>query len=110
MYTAAGIVFGGIISALVAYVSFRSSSRQLRSEAEKLRRETTDVRHYVDALITYLQAAGSIRVTRGEDGRPLKVQFIGPPAFIESKAEVFEPRGIEQDDPTRADQDREKTP
>jgi hypothetical protein len=54
-------VFGGIISAVILYYFARRASKELRTEADGLRRETEDVRHYVDALISYLEAAGASR-------------------------------------------------
>jgi gas vesicle protein len=56
-YTVAGIVFGGAVSAAVSYYFSRQGSKQLREEADKLLKETEDVRHYVNALISYLEAA-----------------------------------------------------
>jgi uncharacterized membrane protein YdjX (TVP38/TMEM64 family) len=51
LYTLVGIVVGG----LVAYYFFRQASKELQAEAETLRRETEDARHYVNALISYLE-------------------------------------------------------
>jgi|SRR5215216_675799 len=75
-YTVASIVFGGIVSAVISYYFARRASRELRREADGLRRETEDVRHYVNALISYLEAAGSIEVRRDEAGRPIDVRII----------------------------------
>jgi hypothetical protein len=75
-YTVASIALGGIVSAVVSYIFARQASKELREEAGALRRETEDVRHYVNALISYLEAAGSIEVRRDEAGRPLEVRII----------------------------------
>jgi hypothetical protein len=75
-YTVAGIVFGGIVSALISYIFSQRASKELRTEADGLRRETEDVRHYVDALISYLEAAGAIEVRRDDAGRPIETRII----------------------------------
>jgi hypothetical protein len=72
LYAIAGIVFGGLIA---LYFS-RRASEELRREADTLRRETEDARHYVNALISYLEAAGQITVRRDEEGRPLEVRIL----------------------------------
>jgi hypothetical protein len=75
-HTVAGIVVGGIISAVISYIFAQQASKELREEADGLRRETEDVRHYINALITYLEAAGEISVVRNEAGRPIETQII----------------------------------
>jgi gas vesicle protein len=55
-YTVAGIVFGGIISAVISYIFARQSSRELRREAERLRQLTVK-------LIRILEASGQIEVS-----------------------------------------------
>jgi hypothetical protein len=75
-YTVAGLVFGGIVSAVISYYFSRKVSKELRAEADALRRETEDVRHYLNALITYLEAAGMIQVRRDENGRPIETWII----------------------------------
>ena len=75
-YTVAGVVFGGIVSAVISYYFSRKASKELRAEAGGLRRETEDVRHYINALITYLEAAGEIQVRRDENGRPIETRII----------------------------------
>jgi hypothetical protein len=69
-------VLGGIISAGISYIFAQKASKELREEADALRRETEDVRHYINALISYLEAAGSIEVRRNEAGRPIEVRII----------------------------------
>jgi len=76
LYTVAGIVFGGIVSAAISYVFAQRASKELRVEADALRRETEDVRHYINALITYLEAAGIIEVVRDDAGRPIETRII----------------------------------
>jgi hypothetical protein len=75
-HTVAGIVFGGIISAVISYIFAREASKELREEADALRRESEDVRHYINALITYLEAAGAISVVRDENDRPIETTII----------------------------------
>jgi hypothetical protein len=72
LYTLVGIVVGG----LIAYYFSRQASKELRAEAETMRRETEDARHYVNTLISYLEAAGQIEVVRDEDGRPIQTKII----------------------------------
>jgi hypothetical protein len=74
-HTVAGIVFGGIISAAISYYFARKSTQELRAVADGLRRETEDVRHYINALITYLEAAGAISVVRDESERPIETRI-----------------------------------
>src|SRR5215212_11192816 len=74
--TVAGVVFGAIVSAAISYIFARSASKELREEAEDLRRETREVLRYVDSLIFFLEEAGQIAVTRDAQGRPTKVQFL----------------------------------
>jgi hypothetical protein len=72
LYAVAGVVLGG----LIAYCYSGQASKELRREADPLRRETEDARHYVHALISYLEAAGQISVRRDADGRPIQVQIL----------------------------------
>jgi hypothetical protein len=72
LYTVVGIVLGG----LIAYYFFRQASKELRGEADALRRETEDARHYVNALISYLEAAGQIEVVRDEGGGPIQTRIV----------------------------------
>jgi hypothetical protein len=72
LYTMVGVVIGGVIS---LYFS-RRASRELRREADALRREAQEARHYVNSLISYLEAAGQITVRRDELGRPIQVQIL----------------------------------
>ena len=71
-YTVGAVVLGGLISLYFA----RRASQELRREADTLRRETEEARHYVNALISYLEAAGQIIVRRDEAGRPVQVQIL----------------------------------
>jgi YD repeat-containing protein len=82
LYTVAGIVFGGIVSAVISYVFAQRASRELREEADALRHETEDVWHYVNALISYLEAAGEIEVRRDDAGRPIETHIIRASAAI----------------------------
>jgi hypothetical protein len=72
LYAVAGVVLGG----LIAYYYSSQASKELRREVDTLRRETEEARHYVNALISYLEAAGQIIVSRDADGRPLQVQIL----------------------------------
>jgi hypothetical protein len=72
LYAVAGVVLGG----LIAYYYSGHASKELRREADALRRETEDARHYVNALISYLEAAGQISVRRDADSRPIQVQIL----------------------------------
>jgi hypothetical protein len=72
LYAVAGIALGG----LIAYYFSRQASKGLRAEADALRRETEDARHYVNALLSYLEAAGQIEVVRDETGRPIQTKII----------------------------------
>jgi hypothetical protein len=72
LYAVAGIALG----ALIAYYFSRQASKQLQAEADALRRETENARHYVNALISYLEAAGQIEVVRDETGRPIQTKII----------------------------------
>jgi YD repeat-containing protein len=74
--TVVGVVLGGIISAAISYYFARKASKELRKEAGGLLRETEDVRHYVNALISYLEAAGTIEVVRDQAGRPIEIRII----------------------------------
>src|SRR5918998_494821 len=65
-------LLGAAISAGLSWYFYQQASDDLRNEAEQLRRETKDVQHYTDALITYLDAAGAIHpVARDEAGKPI---------------------------------------
>ena len=71
-YTMVGVVLGGLISLYFA----RRASQELRREADALRRETEEARRYVNAPISYLEAAAQITVRRDEAGRPVQVQIL----------------------------------
>lgn len=69
----AGILAGALVTVAVGQYYHRRASRELRSEAEALRRESEEARHYTDALITHLESAGVIEVVRrSPSGRPGK--------------------------------------
>jgi hypothetical protein len=72
LYAVVGVVLGG----LIAYYYSSQASKELRREANALRRETEEARHYINALISYLEAAGQISVRRDADGRPIQVQIL----------------------------------
>jgi hypothetical protein len=72
LYVVVGVVLGG----LIAYYFSRQASEELRAEADALQRETEDARHYVNALISYLEAGGQIEVVRDEDGRPIQTKIV----------------------------------
>lgn len=74
--TVVGVVVGGIISAAISYYFARKASKVLCKEAGGLLRETEDVRHYVNTLISYLEAAGTIEVVRDQAGRPIEIRII----------------------------------
>jgi hypothetical protein len=96
-YTVASIALGGLISAVISWIFARRASKELRAEAAALRRETEDVRHYINALITYLEAAGVISVVRDENGRPIETTIIGlSPAELGARGL---PATIKVDDP-----------
>jgi hypothetical protein len=101
LYTLVGIVVGG----LVAYYFSRQASKELQAEAETLRRETEDARHYVNTLISYLEAAGQIEVVRDEAGRPVQTRIIRLEG-ITSEEEVWSPT-VTQDAPPESPQSRE---
>jgi hypothetical protein len=61
---------------VISYYFARKASEELREEADKLREETKDVSHYINALISYLEAAGAISVVRDEAGRPIETRII----------------------------------
>jgi gas vesicle protein len=98
-YTVAGIVFGGLISAVISYIFAQKASKELREEADALRRETEDVRHYINALITYLEAAGAISVVRNEAGRPIETQIIRLSAAAVGASGMSAKVTVEEDDP-----------
>jgi hypothetical protein len=85
LYTVVGVVFGGLIALYFA----RRASQELRREADALRRETEEARHYVDALISYLEAAGQITVRRDEAGRPVQVQILRGGGIPSSRASAY---------------------
>jgi hypothetical protein len=65
-----GVLLGAAISAGLSWYFYQQASDDLRKEAERLR-------HYTDALITYLEAAGAIHpVPRDEAGNPIRTGII----------------------------------
>src|SRR5829696_291424 len=72
-----GVLLGAAISAGFSWYFYQQASDDLRKEAEQLRRETKDVQHYTDALITYLDAAGAIHpVPRDKAGNSIPTEII----------------------------------
>jgi hypothetical protein len=102
LYIFVGIVVGG----LVAYYFFRRASKELQAEAETLRRETEDARHYVNALISYLEAAGQIEVVRDEDGRPIQTRIIRLESIASEEEEIWSPP-VTHDEPPESPQSLE---
>jgi len=93
------VIFGGFISAVISYAFAWLASKELRAEAESLRQETREVRYYVDALISYVEAAG-IDVPRTPEGKPSRV----------IRREVTDQLGINDTaKPTLTDDEGEKT-
>ena len=78
VYAVVGIALGALVAFLVSRHYYQRASQDLQTEAEELRRESREARDYVNALISYLESAGQIRVTRDQDGKPLEVHFIYP--------------------------------
>jgi hypothetical protein len=76
LYAVAGTVIGGLITYAVSRYYYQQASKDLRQEALDLRRETREVRHYVNVLISCLESAGQIKVTRDAEGRPIEVQIL----------------------------------
>lgn len=64
------------------------------------------MRHYIDALISYLEAAGAIRVVRDEDGRPIETQIIRLSGVMEGGAPWGADLEVGGGEPHEADQDR----
>ena len=104
-YTVLGIVFGGLISAAISYIFARKASKELREEAARLRRETEDVKHYTDALITYLEAAGAIHpVPRDDAGKPIRTEIVPMGvASLEARGESAEVT-VDEDKPPEGEQ------
>ena len=85
LYTVVGVVLGGLIALYFA----RRASQELRREANALRRETEEARHYVNALISYLEAADQITVRRDEAGRPVQVQILRGGGIASARASSY---------------------
>jgi hypothetical protein len=101
LYTVVGIVLGG----LIAYYFFRQVSNELRAEADALRRETEDARHYVNALISYLEAAGQIEVVRDEGGRPIQTKIVALRGLANEEARRL--TATQEEEPPESPQSRE---
>jgi hypothetical protein len=69
----AGILAGALVTVAVGQYYYRRAERDLREAPGALRRESAEARHYTDALISYLEAAGVIEVRRASQGRPLRI-------------------------------------
>ena len=78
VYAVVGMALGALVTFLVSRHYYQRASQDLQTEAEGLRRETREARDYVNTLITYLESAGQINVTRAQDGKPLEIHFINP--------------------------------
>jgi hypothetical protein len=78
VYTVVGIALGALVTFLVSRHYYQRASQDLQTEAEGLRRQAREAREYVNTLISYLESAGQINVTRDQDGKPLEVRFIYP--------------------------------
>ena len=59
-----GVVLGGIVSAVITWLSSRESSRELRSEAERLRNLT-------EILIRAAEDAGHMKANRNSKGETI---------------------------------------
>lgn len=72
----AGILAGALVTVAVGQYFHRRASRDLRKEADALRRESEKNRYYTDALISNLEAGGVIEVRRDSQGHPIKIQLL----------------------------------
>jgi hypothetical protein len=89
VYTVLGIAVGGLIIFLVSRHYYQRASEDLQTEAEELRQETREARDYVNALISYLESAGQIRVTRDQEGRPIQVQILQGGGIASSRSSAY---------------------
>jgi hypothetical protein len=71
-----------------------------------MRRETGDARHYVNALISYLEAAGQIEVVRDEDGRPIQTKIIRLSGTMSGEMGMFGTLTVGRDEPPESPQSR----
>ncbi len=76
VYTVVGIALGALVTFLVSRHYYQRASQDLQTEAEGLRRQAREAREYVNTLISYLESAGQIRVTRDEEGRPIDIKVL----------------------------------
>ena len=104
----ASVGAGALVGLLVSRYYSKRASEEPREEADKLRRETEDMRHYINALISYLEAAGEIRVVRNGNGRPIKTEIIRV-IGIASEEAVGSPLVL-QDNPPESGQGHEDAP
>ena len=74
----AGVVLGSVISVGISSYFASQGSAELRREAE-------DVKHYVDSLISYLEAAGMIRTPPPRDRRLAGRRSPRPSSFVSSR-------------------------
>ena len=102
--TIIALLVGGLITWLVTWLYYQRASEDLRAESTELRKETELVRHYVDALITYLTEAGQIeQPSRDSTGRPIPTQFVEG-GGVESPGRDLGPAvRVEDTSPTRED-------
>jgi hypothetical protein len=78
VYAVVGIALGALVTFLVSHHYFQRASQDLQTEAKGLRRESREARDYVNTLISYLESAGQINVTRDHDGKPREIHLIHP--------------------------------
>jgi hypothetical protein len=90
--------------ALIAVWIARKDSHQLRSVAEDLRRETQEVRRYVDSLMSHLEMADLIEVHRDEEGKPPRIVFgrlkVAPTTHMRADADVIKAEDQGNDEET----------
>jgi hypothetical protein len=103
------VLLGGAITACFAWYFYWHSAKDLKDEAAALRLETERVRNYIDALISYQEAKGVIKVVRDEQGRPIRTQILRlegiPPPDASELSGSF--TLTQEDPPTNSERDRE---
>ena len=97
-----GVLVGGAITALFSWYFYQQAGDELRKEAAELR-------HYVNALISYLEAQGYIPEVRyDEEYRPQETKILRPGSI--TPPEQPPPSAAVQSDPPEESQDRDNTP
>jgi len=66
--TTAGVVLGGIITVVVAWIAYKGAGDQLRQEAADLRVRAERLQQAVNVLGLAMERAGWARLTRDEEG------------------------------------------